>query len=56
MDLRALEKKRDHCLQEITRRTPPRNDHEVVMLEAYRCLLDDIDFRLFLLAEISAND
>jgi len=55
-NLRAIEQKRNDCLQEIARRTPPRNHHEVVMIEAYQRLLGDIDFRLQLVAEMSAND
>ena len=51
----AIEKTRDHCLQEITRRTPPRNHHEVVMIEAFRRLLGDIDSRLQI-AKMSANN
>ena len=44
--LRAIEKTRDYCLQEITRRTPPRNRQDVYIVEVYERLIDDIDFRL----------
>ncbi len=40
----TIEQKREHYLQEVARRTPPRNHHEVVMLEAYQRLLRDIDY------------
>lgn len=53
--LREVKETRDNCLLEISRRTPPRNHHEVIMVEAYKRLLGDIEFRL-LLAEMSAND
>ncbi len=54
-NLRAIKEKRDDCLQEIARRTPPRNHHEVIMIEAYQRLLDDIDFSLQL-TEMSATE
>jgi len=54
-NLRAIEQKREYCLQEIASRTPPRNHHEVVMIEAYQRLLGDIDFRLEL-AEMYKTD
>ena len=44
--LRAIEKTRDYCLQEIIRRTPPRNRQDVYIVEVYERLIDDIDFRL----------
>ncbi len=51
----AIKKKRDHCLQEISRRTPPRNHHEVVMIEEFKRRLSDIETRLQI-AEMSKTD
>jgi len=53
--LQTIEQKRENCLREIACRTPPRNHHQVVMIEAYKRLLSDIDFRLQM-AKMSAND
>jgi hypothetical protein len=53
--LQTIIQKRENCLREIACRTPPRNHHEVVMVDAYKRLLGDIDFRLQM-AEMNAND
>ena len=54
-NLWVLEQKRDYYLREISRMTPPRNHHDVVMIEGYQRLLGDIDFRLEI-AETSKTD
>jgi len=53
--LRAIEKTRDYCLQEVTRRTPPRNQQDEFIIEAYQRLIGDIEFRLEI-AEMSKTD
>jgi len=45
-NLLAMEKTRDHCLQEIARRTPPVTRREMDMIYAFYRQLGDIESRL----------
>ena len=45
-NLRAMEQTRDHCLQEIARRTPPVTRHEMDMIYAFHHQLGVIESRL----------
>jgi CRP-like cAMP-binding protein len=46
MNSRTIEEKREHYLQEIARRTPPKNNHDEYMLNVYTRLLDEIEWFL----------
>ena len=42
----TIDQIRESYLQEIARKTPPRNNHDEFMLEVYQRLLDDIEWFL----------
>ncbi len=45
-DTWTIERKREHYLQEIARRTPPRDHHDTFMRDVYQRLLDDVEWLL----------